>query len=811
MKRKLSSASSEASGPDGGDNGLGGLGGQAQPSGALSLEQNTGPAGAGGFLLDPHLSRILGMQPGERIFRSMFYGSPLAPRVSALVTQLLTRQEALLSRGSGEGSSSVDQAGVMESMDLAERNALAIQALMDSVEEPPLPGASHWQDPQGQSSSHWQDPSAPYPQGPGTSHWQDPQGPGTSHWQDPQGPGASHWQDPQGPGASHWQDPQGPGASHWQDPQGPGASHWQDPSTPYPQAPGASHWQDPSAPYPQAPGASHWQDPSTPYPQAPGASHWQDPSASHVQQTPTAAKQSGRGPSPQGGFILATDLAQSLGMQPGQALYRGMFHNTPQSHAVSDIVIELSEVQKDLLYNLALERSGVAPQGVTVLGEDTASLIKTNEELLRALMASIEAPAVEKSEKKSTPKPEEESTPKPEEESTPETKEERDRKFERAKAEVERIEKREGKRLRDRQRNKVESAQEKKVEVDLSVAKCKKAKLEKAKEIVTERMERLEATRLSISKKKYADNERRAVVSSIGELKKVVDEPENLQETKEELSKTISRYEELTQAGAGEAEAKMDRLRTKEARVRRLTRTASVRETKMEELEKDLGDLVARELELEKTETRGEEIDRIRMLEIDRIRMLEAKVETSLIKLKELIERDGESSELELELSELMAKMEEIEANIDRQKREVELSRLRIEVGAEASERELSLRLILEGMNIRIRMLELELGIWLGELMSRKTAAEKRVISMVLVERTDEEKKAERTEISEIIGLTLERALERSGMIPPRAGRETDSTTTSDMASEVVVVEDSGEEEEEEDGGGSNTGRKSDR
>ncbi|WP_242641693.1 hypothetical protein, partial [Candidatus Ichthyocystis sparus] len=227
MKRKLSSASSEASGPDGGDNGLGGLGGQAQPSGALSLEQNTGPAGAGGFLLDPHLSRILGMQPGERIFRSMFYGSPLAPRVSALVTQLLTRQEALLSRGSGEGSSSVDQAGVMESMDLAERNALAIQALMDSVEEPPLPGASHWQDPQGQSSSHWQDPSAPYPQGPGTSHWQDPQGPGTSHWQDPQGPGASHWQDPQGPGASHWQDPQGPGASHWQDPQGPGASHWQ--------------------------------------------------------------------------------------------------------------------------------------------------------------------------------------------------------------------------------------------------------------------------------------------------------------------------------------------------------------------------------------------------------------------------------------------------------------------------------------------------------------------------------------------------------------------------------------------------------
>uniref|UniRef100_UPI00159ED8CF hypothetical protein n=1 Tax=Candidatus Ichthyocystis sparus TaxID=1561004 RepID=UPI00159ED8CF len=318
--------------------------------------------------------------------------------------------------------------------------------------------------------------------------------------------------------------------------------------------------------------------------------------------------------------------------------------------------------------------------------------------------------------------------------------------------------------------------------------------LEKAKEIVTERMERLEATKLSSSEKKYADNERRAVVSSMGELKKVVGEPENTQEMKEELDKTRNRYEELTQAGAGEAAVKMDLLKTKEARVRRLTRTASARETKMEELEKDLEDLVAKELELGETGAREEEIGRIRMLEV--------KVEANLTKLKELIERDGGSSELELELSELMAKMEEIEANIDRQKREVELSRLRMEVGAEASERELSLMLTLEGMNIRIRMLELELGIWLGELMSRKMEAEKKIMSIVLVERTDEEKEAKKKEITEIIGSTLEIALERSGMIAPRAGRETDSTATSDMASEVVVVEDSEEEEEEEDGRG---------
>ncbi|WP_141663633.1 hypothetical protein, partial [Candidatus Ichthyocystis sparus] len=38
---------------------------QEQPSSALILEQSAVSADAGGFILEPHLARLLGMHPGE--------------------------------------------------------------------------------------------------------------------------------------------------------------------------------------------------------------------------------------------------------------------------------------------------------------------------------------------------------------------------------------------------------------------------------------------------------------------------------------------------------------------------------------------------------------------------------------------------------------------------------------------------------------------------------------------------------------------------------------------------------------------------
>ncbi|WP_141663674.1 hypothetical protein, partial [Candidatus Ichthyocystis sparus] len=184
MKRKLSGTSSGESSLNGNDGDNSDR--QVQQSGALALEQGTRSAGEEGFILDPHLAQMVGMHPGERLFQSMFYGSPRASCISSLVDELLSKQEVLLRRGQlGEGTSSSTQHSMSESLSLARHNAQVIRALVSSIEAPTSMmigggvGASHWQAP---GASHWQDP--------GASHWQDP---GASHWQDP---GASHWQDP---------------------------------------------------------------------------------------------------------------------------------------------------------------------------------------------------------------------------------------------------------------------------------------------------------------------------------------------------------------------------------------------------------------------------------------------------------------------------------------------------------------------------------------------------------------------------------------------------------------------------------------
>ncbi|WP_242641522.1 hypothetical protein [Candidatus Ichthyocystis sparus] len=767
MKRKLSSSNSKASSLNGSDDGLGGLGGQAQPSSALSLEQSTGSTEAGGFLLDPHLSRILGMQPGERIFRSMFHGSPLAPCVSALVAQLLTRQEALLSRGSGEGSSSVGQAGVMESMDLAERNASVIQALMDSVEIP-APAAAPAVVTEGSVGyMHWQDPGAPYPQDPGASRWQDP---GVPY---PQDPGASHWQDP---GVPY---PQNPGASHWQDPgvpypQNPGTSHWQNPGAPYPQDPGTSHWQDPSVPYPQDPGASLWQDPGAPYPQDPGASLWQDPGAPYAQQTPIVAKQSGRGSPSHGGLILPADLAQSLGMQPDQMLFRGMFYNTPQSNTVLGVINQLSEIQLDLLRNLELEIAGVARQEVIGPGcENTASLITTNEELLKALKASIEAPTA------LVPTMIiEESATGPEEKLLPELEEERNRKLVKSRTKLytkeqeerkKRKEEERAEKLRKKEEEKEEKLRKKEEElrkkeeeaakrreksaakkreeelrVSIDVAVSRGVKLERVKSTAREITERmignLEVARpLSLGRTDIEDTN---ITEVKRELMEVLVGPrtENLQEMEKELEKVRERCKELKQAGEGCATTEMDEVVTREKNLMRDINSAISREKRRNSLEKELEILVAQELMYEMWTSKEE---------LDKVRMKKTVIEEELAKVRATVAAKGKSLDLKIKLDRLTVKKKEIEARIDRNRRKIELNRLREEGKEESrSDVELNLMLRLEGIRARVRKLELELELWLGKMEAKKTETMNMMITTSLVsDRTETIRRAREEEV----------------------------------------------------------------
>ncbi|WP_092481248.1 hypothetical protein [Candidatus Ichthyocystis sparus] len=108
-------------------------------------------------------------------------------------------------------------------------------------------------------------------------------------------------------------------------------------------------------------------------------------------QAPGAAERSTRGHD--GEFMLAPDLARSLGMLPGQGLRRGMFYGTPTSDIVLEMIAQFSEIRQVLLRDQELERRAALITGGTSFDwEYTASLIETNGELIHALMASIESP-----------------------------------------------------------------------------------------------------------------------------------------------------------------------------------------------------------------------------------------------------------------------------------------------------------------------------------------------------------------------------------------------------------------------------------
>ncbi|WP_092487478.1 hypothetical protein [Candidatus Ichthyocystis hellenicum] len=426
MKRKLSSTSGEASDIDG-NYGRSSLDEEAQPSSALELEQSIRTAEAGGFLLAPHLARSLEMRPGEMLFRSMFYGTPQAPHASDLAAQLLKEQERLFCLQSGEGTSSSAQLSYGHILDLMESNAAAIQALLDSVEAPPPIAVASAMAVGGVGTACGKEESsaqmAVIVGDIGTLHGQ-VSGIAEQSARDSDGgvvlaPDLAQLLGMQ-PGqvllrGMFWGTPQsdivlgivGQLSEMREDllrnqglersgvaPEGTGIDYEDTASLiatnrELVQALMASI----EAPSFIAVPAVVMEDVGT---------HGQVTSSPEVvvvedvgtvvDQVPGVLEQSASGSD--GGFMLAPDLASRLGMYPGQVLLRGMFCGTPQSIVVLEMVSQLSEMRKDLLRNQGLERAGLIPEGTVIGCEDIASLIATNEELILALMSSIEEPAV---------------------------------------------------------------------------------------------------------------------------------------------------------------------------------------------------------------------------------------------------------------------------------------------------------------------------------------------------------------------------------------------------------------------------------
>ncbi|WP_092487475.1 hypothetical protein [Candidatus Ichthyocystis hellenicum] len=140
MRRELSSTSSGASGCGGNDE-RGGVDRGAQPSSALELEQSAMSVELGGFTLEPHLAMSLGMQSDEMLFRSMFYGTPQASLVLSLAVQLIDKQEEMIRKELGEGTSSAVRLIDIDdghNLALIASNEDVIRALLDSIEEPPF-------------------------------------------------------------------------------------------------------------------------------------------------------------------------------------------------------------------------------------------------------------------------------------------------------------------------------------------------------------------------------------------------------------------------------------------------------------------------------------------------------------------------------------------------------------------------------------------------------------------------------------------------------------------------------------------------
>ncbi len=177
-----------------------------------------------------------------------------------------------------------------------------------------------------------------------------------------------------------------------------------------------------------------------------------------------------------------------------------------------------------------------------------------------------------------------------------------------------------------------------------------------------------------------------------------------------ELNEARARCKELEKAGAVEFSIGMDYIRTKEIKVSRDLEEAKAGEIRVKNIEV----LVAKELYLEKIEAKASK------KELGKVRSKKTKIESNLMQLRATIATTRRN--VELELVNIITLKEEIEATIDRGKREIELNRLKEGAKAESGEKELELMLRIEGVNARVRMLELELGLWLGEITAKQLA-----------------------------------------------------------------------------------------
>ncbi|WP_141663044.1 hypothetical protein [Candidatus Ichthyocystis sparus] len=714
MKRKLSGSEASSTGSN---DGQGGADWQVQSSSELGLEQGAVSDDTSGVVLPPRLAQSLGMSPGDRIFRSMFYGTPQASFISSLAAQLLDEHEALISRASGEGTSSASQSGGGDcDSALMASNEMSIRALLDSIEAPR---------PYGTEVPQLQVVPAVAVEGVDTTHSQ--------------------------------------------------------------------------APGPSALGADQVAD--TMYWQAPG---------------PSAPEQSTVGFG--GGFVLAPDLALELGMYPDQLLRRSMFYGTSNFDVILNMVSQLSAVQEGLLASQELERSVVAQDGVITDTDfqGTASLIAANDELIRALMGSIEVPAVGRTTaiegfaaelgEKLLSKLEEEKNKEiaqskaelyMKEQEEVERKKEEEKKVKKRKREEKEVKKKENVSAKIRK----EAAKRRLLELraSLGLSLCRETELKiakiKVKEIAKRIVENMEMTSLlELRKKGMGGVEDVHMIEVYGELRRLVVEPipEDLREMEKELEKARERCRELNQAGEGEAQGggaaseMMDELVTREASLRMYIKRAILREERMGHLEKELEMLMAKELDLEERSTNDEYL-------LGRVRTRKNKVRADIEKIKGTTMKRGGSLDLGIKLDRLMVKKAGIEAGIDVGIREIELDRLRKkakdELGdSELGEKELNLMLRLEGTKARVRELEVELGLWLGKMEAKKKEAMDRVTSLSLGGRWEAVMRAKEEEVEVLRTIVL------GGSEVAEAWGGAGNISTSELVPSVIVVQELGEE-----------------
>ncbi|WP_242641718.1 hypothetical protein, partial [Candidatus Ichthyocystis sparus] len=96
-----------------------------------------------GFILEPHLAQMIGMEPGAELVRGMFHNTAQVGAVLELISQVLSINEDLIGEaGDGASGGSYDNS-------LVESNNMLLEALMGSIESPVEGVAEEAEEPKG--------------------------------------------------------------------------------------------------------------------------------------------------------------------------------------------------------------------------------------------------------------------------------------------------------------------------------------------------------------------------------------------------------------------------------------------------------------------------------------------------------------------------------------------------------------------------------------------------------------------------------------------------------------------------------------